>query len=57
MIVVKVFFWVSLAALVWTHVGYALVAALGARFRRRRVGGADIEPRSASSSQRTTRRT
>ncbi len=44
MLVVKVLFWTSLALLVWTHVGYALVAAVGARVRRRRVGGADIEP-------------
>ena len=44
MLVVKVLFWISLAALVWTHVGYALAAALGARMRRRRVQAADIEP-------------
>lgn len=44
MLVVKVLFWVSLAALVWTHVGYALAAALGARMRRRRVQAAEIEP-------------
>ena len=44
MLVVKILFWTSLAALVWTHVGYALAAAIGARLRRRRVGGADIEP-------------
>ncbi|MEP6909351.1 MAG: glycosyltransferase family 2 protein [Actinomycetota bacterium] len=44
MIVAKILFWASLAALVWTHVGYALVAALGARLRSRRVHGADIEP-------------
>src|SRR5688572_27439636 len=44
MLVVKILFWTSLTALVWTHVGYALAAAIGARLRRRRVGGADIEP-------------
>jgi cellulose synthase/poly-beta-1,6-N-acetylglucosamine synthase-like glycosyltransferase len=45
MLVVKLLFWLSLAALVWTHVGYALAVALGARLRRRRVIGAEIEPR------------
>lgn len=44
MLAVKVLFWTSLAALVWTHVGYALVAAVGARVRRRSVSRADIEP-------------
>jgi cellulose synthase/poly-beta-1,6-N-acetylglucosamine synthase-like glycosyltransferase len=44
MLVVKVLFWLSLAALVWTHVGYALAAALVARMRRRRVRAAEIEP-------------
>jgi cellulose synthase/poly-beta-1,6-N-acetylglucosamine synthase-like glycosyltransferase len=44
MLIAKILFWVSLAALVWTHVGYALVAALAARLGRRRVDGADIEP-------------
>ena len=44
MLVVKVLFWTSLAALVWTHVGYALAAALAARVRTRRVSGAEIEP-------------
>jgi hypothetical protein len=44
MLVVKVLFWISLAALVWTHVGYALAAALGARMRRKRVQSAEIEP-------------
>ena len=44
MLVAKVLFWVSLALLVWTHVGYALAAALGARLRLRRVSEADIEP-------------
>ena len=45
MLVVKVLFWTSLSALLWTHIGYALAAAVGARVRRQRVGGADIEPR------------
>jgi cellulose synthase/poly-beta-1,6-N-acetylglucosamine synthase-like glycosyltransferase len=44
MLVVKLLFWISLTALVWTHVGYALAAALGARMSRKRVSGADIEP-------------
>jgi cellulose synthase/poly-beta-1,6-N-acetylglucosamine synthase-like glycosyltransferase len=44
MIVVKILFWASIAALVWTHLGYALVAALWARLRKRRVSGAEIEP-------------
>ncbi len=44
MLVVKLLFWISLAALVWTHVGYALFAALGARLRSRPLRGADIEP-------------
>jgi cellulose synthase/poly-beta-1,6-N-acetylglucosamine synthase-like glycosyltransferase len=44
MLVVKILFWFSLAALVWTHVGYALAAAVGARMRRRRVQIAEIEP-------------
>jgi cellulose synthase/poly-beta-1,6-N-acetylglucosamine synthase-like glycosyltransferase len=44
MILVKILFWASLAALVWTHVGYALAAALAAKVRRRRVSGAEIEP-------------
>jgi cellulose synthase/poly-beta-1,6-N-acetylglucosamine synthase-like glycosyltransferase len=44
MLVVKILFWVSLAALVWTHVGYALATALAARMRRRRVDAREIEP-------------
>ena len=39
-----VLFWVSLAALVWTHAGYPLFAALLARVAPRRVRAADIEP-------------
>jgi cellulose synthase/poly-beta-1,6-N-acetylglucosamine synthase-like glycosyltransferase len=44
LLVVKILFWVSLAALVWTHLGYALAAALAARLRRRGVHAAAIEP-------------
>jgi cellulose synthase/poly-beta-1,6-N-acetylglucosamine synthase-like glycosyltransferase len=44
MLVAKILFWFSLAALVWTHVGYALATALAARMRRRRVAARDIEP-------------
>ena len=44
MLVAKIVFWFSLAALVWTHVGYALAAALAARVRRRRVQTSEIEP-------------
>ena len=44
MLVVKILFWVSLAALVWTHVGYALATALAARMRRRRIDAREIEP-------------
>ncbi len=35
MIVVEILFWASLAALVWTHVGYPLAIALAARVRGR----------------------
>jgi cellulose synthase/poly-beta-1,6-N-acetylglucosamine synthase-like glycosyltransferase len=44
MLVVKILFWFSLAALAWTHVGYALATALAARMRRRRVDAREIEP-------------
>ena len=44
MIAVVVLFWASLAALVWTHVGYPLVAALVARIAPRRIRAADITP-------------
>jgi cellulose synthase/poly-beta-1,6-N-acetylglucosamine synthase-like glycosyltransferase len=44
MLVAKILFWFSLAALVWTHVGYALATALAARMRRRGVDARDIEP-------------
>src|SRR5438876_760957 len=44
MVVLKALFWASLAALLWTHLGYALVAGLAARVRRRGVQRADITP-------------
>ena len=44
MIVAKIVFWVSLAALVWTHAAYPLAAALLARVRPRPVRTAAIEP-------------
>ena len=44
MLIAKIVFWVSLSLLVWTHVGYALAAAVGARMRRRQVRIAEIEP-------------
>ena len=44
MLVAKIIFWVALAALVWTHLGYALAAALAARVRRRGVDAREIEP-------------
>jgi cellulose synthase/poly-beta-1,6-N-acetylglucosamine synthase-like glycosyltransferase len=44
MVIAKILFWLSLGALVWTHVAYALVAALVARVRSRGVRAADIEP-------------
>jgi glycosyltransferase involved in cell wall biosynthesis len=42
--VLEILFWGSLAALVWTHVGYPLAAALLASVRNRRVRKADITP-------------
>ena len=39
-----VLFWLSLTALVWTHAGYPLFAALLARVAPRRVRAADVEP-------------
>jgi cellulose synthase/poly-beta-1,6-N-acetylglucosamine synthase-like glycosyltransferase len=43
-VVLVVLFWLSLVALIWTHVGYPLFAALIARLHPRRVRQADIEP-------------
>jgi glycosyltransferase involved in cell wall biosynthesis len=44
-IAVEVVFWGCLAALVWTHAAYPLVAAVLARVRPRRVRRGDAEPR------------
>src|SRR4051812_32632465 len=43
-VVVKVLFWVSLAALVWTHAAYPALVALAARVRTRPVRTADATP-------------
>jgi cellulose synthase/poly-beta-1,6-N-acetylglucosamine synthase-like glycosyltransferase len=43
-LVLKALFWLSLAALVWTHVAYPLAASALARVRTRRVGKEPIEP-------------
>jgi cellulose synthase/poly-beta-1,6-N-acetylglucosamine synthase-like glycosyltransferase len=43
-IVVKVLFWASLAAIVWTHLGYPLAAAALARVRTREVRKRDVTP-------------
>src|SRR5262249_42083807 len=43
-IAVKVLFWLSFIALVWTHVAYPAVAALVARIAPRRVRKEEIEP-------------
>jgi cellulose synthase/poly-beta-1,6-N-acetylglucosamine synthase-like glycosyltransferase len=43
-IVLEVVFWTSLAAIVWTHVGYPLAAALAARLRPRLVRAAGVTP-------------
>jgi cellulose synthase/poly-beta-1,6-N-acetylglucosamine synthase-like glycosyltransferase len=43
-IVAKVLFWLSLGLILWTHVGYPLVAALLARAVNRRVRRAEITP-------------
>src|SRR5262245_7618984 len=44
MIVLEIGFWVALGALVGTHVGYPLAAALAARLRRRPVHGQEATP-------------
>jgi cellulose synthase/poly-beta-1,6-N-acetylglucosamine synthase-like glycosyltransferase len=41
----RILFWSSLALLLWTHVGYPLVAALVARLRPRPVRTGDVTPR------------
>ena len=40
----KAAFWTSLGAIVWTHGGYPVAAAVGARLRRRPVRKDDVEP-------------
>jgi cellulose synthase/poly-beta-1,6-N-acetylglucosamine synthase-like glycosyltransferase len=44
MVVAKVLFWVSLSAILWTHVGYPVAAALLAKIRAREVRKADVTP-------------
>jgi cellulose synthase/poly-beta-1,6-N-acetylglucosamine synthase-like glycosyltransferase len=43
-IIVMVLFWASLAALIWTHAAYPLVAAVLARLRPRRVRAGEALP-------------
>jgi cellulose synthase/poly-beta-1,6-N-acetylglucosamine synthase-like glycosyltransferase len=43
-VVLRLLFWISLAALVWTHAAYPALAALLARVAPRRVRRADVEP-------------
>jgi cellulose synthase/poly-beta-1,6-N-acetylglucosamine synthase-like glycosyltransferase len=43
-IVLEVLFWASLAALVWTHVGYPLAASLWASLFPRRIAEAEATP-------------
>jgi cellulose synthase/poly-beta-1,6-N-acetylglucosamine synthase-like glycosyltransferase len=43
-IAVKVVFWASVGALLWTHLGYPLAAAALARLRTRRVRRDEVEP-------------
>jgi cellulose synthase/poly-beta-1,6-N-acetylglucosamine synthase-like glycosyltransferase len=43
-VLVKALFWASLGALGWTHVGYPLAAAAGARVRARGVRRDDVLP-------------
>jgi len=44
MVVVEALFWASLGALLWTHLGYPLLAAVVARLRPRRVRKGELEP-------------
>ena len=44
MLVLEIVFWIALGLLLWTHLGYALAAALAARLRRRSVRSADVTP-------------
>jgi len=43
-VALQVLFWLSLAALVWTHAAYPAFACVLARVRRRRVESAPVEP-------------
>jgi cellulose synthase/poly-beta-1,6-N-acetylglucosamine synthase-like glycosyltransferase len=43
-LVVKSLFWAALGALAWTHVGYPVAAAAGARLRGRRVDRENLLP-------------
>jgi glycosyltransferase involved in cell wall biosynthesis len=43
-IAAKIVFWAAAAGLVWTHAGYPIAAALGARVRRREVRKSDETP-------------
>ncbi|MFM9124940.1 MAG: hypothetical protein ACKOSO_07235 [Actinomycetota bacterium] len=47
MLLVEVIGWAALVLLLWTHVGYPLVAFAWSRVAPRRIGAADIEPRVA----------
>jgi cellulose synthase/poly-beta-1,6-N-acetylglucosamine synthase-like glycosyltransferase len=44
MVAAEVLFWVSLAALVWTHAAYPATCLVATRFFRRPVRKADVEP-------------
>ncbi len=44
MLALEIIFWISLALIVWTHLGYPLVMGLLARLRPRPVAKAEIEP-------------
>ena len=44
MIAAKIIFWAAAAGLIWTHAGYPIAAALGARVRRRDVRKSDETP-------------
>jgi cellulose synthase/poly-beta-1,6-N-acetylglucosamine synthase-like glycosyltransferase len=44
MIAVEILFWASLAAILWTHAGYPVAAALLAKIRTRHVRTADVTP-------------
>jgi cellulose synthase/poly-beta-1,6-N-acetylglucosamine synthase-like glycosyltransferase len=44
LIAIRVLFWLALAALVWTHVAYPVLATAAARLRPRRVEASDESP-------------